>query len=109
MKTGLSKAATAIDNMAQIGTLLTRSPPVDTDLALSSTRTVSNPSDRVPYRQVLGSGVPIGNNAASLDRRRAAAVVAEAAAQHHRGGLSGGLVVALFWWTRAVTLPVTSS
>jgi hypothetical protein len=30
VKTGLIKAATAIDNMAQIGTLLTPSPPVDT-------------------------------------------------------------------------------
>ena len=50
VKTGLSKAATAIDNMAQIGTLLTRSPPVDTDLALSSTPTVSNPSDPSPWQ-----------------------------------------------------------
>ena len=50
VKTGLSKAATAINNMTQIGTLLTPSPPVDTDLALSSTQTVSNPSDPSPWR-----------------------------------------------------------
>ena len=49
----------------------------------------------VPYRQSLGLGVPIGDDAARLDRRRAATVVAEAAAQHQGGGPPGGGVVAL--------------
>jgi hypothetical protein len=50
----------------------------------------------VPYRQPLGLGVPIGDDAARLDRRRAAAVVAEAATQHQGSGLSSGVVVTLF-------------
>jgi hypothetical protein len=55
-RTGLSKTATATDHMAQIGTLLTPSPPVDTDFALSSTQMVSNPSNPHPGGAATAAG-----------------------------------------------------
>ena len=48
----------------------------------------------VPYCQLLGLGVPIGNDTARLDRRRAASVIVEAAAHHQCSGLSSRVVVA---------------
>src|SRR6202034_4933920 len=48
----------------------------------------------VPYGELVGAAVPIGDDAARFDRRRGAVVVEEAAGDQMVGARTGGGVVA---------------
>ena len=52
------------------------------------------PLCRVPHRELVAAGVPVGDDAARLDRRRRAVVVAEAASDDVVGAGAGGRVIA---------------
>jgi hypothetical protein len=57
-RTGLSRAAAAIDHVAQVGRLFMALPPADTDLGYLSTAAVNTPSGQFTLKRQPPLRVP---------------------------------------------------